>query len=136
MTSPLMKSYPFRAPLGPLAGDRPGPAVYTAGPERLVVSFAAPDAMSVVYTTPNLTVSTRAPIPFANLRPATPNNRPIVVLLELTPAMRMAVQGELLATTRPADPQAARFFEAQRMVFVDSFTCDPMDDDSIIRRPS
>ena len=134
MTSPLMKNSPFRAPVGAAAGDRPGPAVYTAGSERLVVSFSTPDAVSIVYTNPQATISTRAPLPVGNLRPAN-NARPSVISrLELSPFMRTAVQSELMTMTRSADPLGARFFDAQRMIFVDSFTCDPMEEDAIIKR--
>ncbi len=134
MTSPLMKNQPFRAPLGSLAGDRPGPVVYTSGPERLVVSFVAPDALSIVYSTAQMTVTTRAPLPFNRLRPAGGANPSIISRLELSGQMRAAVQAELMTTTRSADPLGARFFDAQRMVFVDSFTCDPMEEDAIIKR--
>ena len=119
-----------------LADDRPAPAVYAVGSERVVVSFVAPGALSLVYQAPQATISTRSPLPFASLRPARDGAPALVQALELSPAMRTAVQGELLAVTRPTSPLAAAFFDAQRHIFVDSFTCDPMDEDALVKRPT
>lgn len=135
MTSPLSKPV-SRAALASDTGDRPPPAVYTSGSDRVVVSFVAPASFSVVYTTAQATLSTRNPIAFSSVRPAAGGARPLVDALEIAPAMRTAIQGELLATTRPTSRLAASFFDAQRHIFVESFTCDPMDDGSIVRRPT
>ncbi len=117
-------------------GTNPTPVVFTSGEERLVVSFVAPAAVNLSYTRPDLSVRLSRPLPVASLEPASAAKRAVVDRMTLSAAIVSAARASILAAQRPNTTTGGLFYDAQRMILVDRFTGDSMDDDDVIILPT